>query len=215
MALSDTIRSGNLCGPDSGLVRAMRKRNISPAVIIRPHSYKSLRRTVIVVGAFRGGTSRIAEMIHQIGVPMTLDPAVQLDGEGYANWEDPEIRDALEVEDWSKFQSAVHGRNASSTVWGWKWPGSIRILDSILPLVENPCVVAVFRDIAATITSEIAYAADDHSAIASYFMEYAISQQQQLVGVLGGCCAPLMLVSHERSVDSPSETEKSIIAFLR
>jgi hypothetical protein len=100
--------------------------------------------TILVLGCYRGGTSRVAKMLHDAGVSMGLDydPA---DATGYSNYEDYDLAAALHEGRSDDVIAIIAARNANA-VWGFKWPGTVFHLDALLPLLRNPLLLFVWRD---------------------------------------------------------------------
>ena len=68
---------------------------MQPFQIVTPS--KEGHKTVIVIGAFRGGTSMVAGVVDALGIPMVLGG--KADNPGYPNYEDQEIQDILHSPD--------------------------------------------------------------------------------------------------------------------
>ena len=103
-------------------------------------------RTFVVFGVPRGGTTMVARIVEQLGVPMGQDLP--------ANYEDHAFNfdlmpDELKA-DRSKMLSSlidvIRERNQSHSVWGWKYPRANIYLKQILEHVRRPHLICVLRD---------------------------------------------------------------------
>src|SRR5262245_44339512 len=122
--------------------------NLKPSRVIC--NSKQGDKTVVVLGAFRGGTSMIAAAVDALGIPMRQSPGLVDPSDGYDNWEDAdfakvlhhdknyispilnrgeyhlinsvasEMKERLPIVD-----ELIQTRNASLKSWGWKYPGTV------------------------------------------------------------------------------------------
>ncbi|SDW56102.1 hypothetical protein [Thiocapsa roseopersicina] len=98
------------------------------------------RRTFVVLGCPRGGTSLLAGALSAAGVHMGRYRTLQ--------YEDPEFRipptqagEALE-----RLAPVIRRRNLLRRHWGWKVPNNIYYIDRVKDLLINPCFLFVYRD---------------------------------------------------------------------
>ncbi|MCI0358633.1 MAG: hypothetical protein L0211_09125 [Planctomycetaceae bacterium] len=190
----------------SELFKPSRPQTAIPAasLIVAP---KPGPKTIIVLGAFRGGTSFIAQTLYEIGIPIgPLDnkPAEEW---AYCNYEDCEIAAALAEQDWSKFAELVTARN-SEPVWSFKWPRSVFLLNGILPLVRNPHFIAVTRDPFTALQSELA-------RDAKLDLRATRNHARAVLDFLAAPRGPMLAVSYERGKERPGEVREAIRSFAR
>lgn len=104
------------------------------------------KKTFIIFGVPRGGTTMIARVAQQLGVAM---------GSGLpSNYEDDEFNydkmsDALKEDPKLMARTllrAINRRNGRQDVWGWKYPRAHLYLPLIIKQVRNPQLICVFRD---------------------------------------------------------------------
>lgn len=122
---------------------------VRPAIPVRP-------MTVIVAGAFRGGTSYIAELLNELGVPMGDVWSTVTPREDYVSYEDAELAIALDplAENFHKNQGdylpllteLIAERNAKYDLWGFKKPSTVFFIDRILSCFRNPHIITIIRD---------------------------------------------------------------------
>lgn len=95
----------------------------------------SEKTTYVVLGCFRGGTSLLTGLLKLMGVPMSQTPVIY-------NNEDLEMQT-------NDVNIAIQGllkRNNKYDVWGWKYPGSIFYMEQLLPYLQNPKFLQIYRD---------------------------------------------------------------------
>ncbi len=115
-----------------------RMRSVAP--ILLSYLPTRTRRTFVVLGCPRGGTSLLAGALNAAGVYMGQYRTLQ--------YEDPEFRipptqsgEALE-----RLVPVIRRRNVTRRYWGWKVPNNIYYIDRIKDLLINPCFLFVYRD---------------------------------------------------------------------
>jgi len=91
-------------------------------------------RTYIIAGVERGGTSPVAGAARVLGLYL---------GEGlHRNNEDP----LFVHRGYQQTIEAIKRRNASHSVWGWKFPKAFLDLPLYFDHLRNPHLIVVFRD---------------------------------------------------------------------
>lgn len=168
-------------------------------VMKSPEVYKGSRRTFIVMGAPRGGTSLVAGSLRLAGVYM---------GDGLGNQhEDPEFRREVSLEDKLK---SVKKRNEEHEVWGWKLPDSIYYVRDLMDKLINPCFIVVYRNpfSIAKSSSERDEAPFDISLLGHPNFHY-----RKIFEILRDYEVPTALVSYESAVNDPSVFSEKILEF--
>lgn len=165
------------------------------------------QRTILVLGAYRGGTSLAACALHRLGVWMGdfSDP-------GDATYECPRMRAALQARDLAQVKQIIHEGNARP-VWGWKSPATLAMLPEVLPLVRNPVMISVFRDPVAVIGREI----ERNTPLRGSPSEYAAAQLHQLMSATHEYARvyPTLTVSCERARRDPTAFVEDLVEFLK
>jgi hypothetical protein len=100
-------------------------------------------RTLIVLGAPRGGTSAIASILQELGVFLGDNATAPV-------YEDLELASRLEREGEESASAKIEDYNQRHKVWGYKRPGLAFTIDQHHKLFRNPIYLAVFRDLFAT-----------------------------------------------------------------
>src|SRR5215469_5858876 len=102
--------------------------------VLRPTN-SDPKKTVVVLGAPRGGTSMVAAALRKLGVAM---------GENLGHQhEDRSFRAEVPLEE---MIATVKKRNETHDLWGWKLPNNIYYLEQLFPHLRNPHFVAIFRN---------------------------------------------------------------------
>ncbi len=92
------------------------------------------RRTYIILGTERGGTSAIAGTVRALGIDLGAD----LGG----NNEDKEICNSPP----KKLIAYIKSRNAENDIWGWKFPRASKLPPVLFEQTRNPFYIIVTRD---------------------------------------------------------------------
>ena len=142
-----------------------------PWVVVRPSIPGP--KTVLVLGAFRGGTSFAAERLATIGVCLGRDYGPVTPEPNYVSYEDPHLGKLIDeinenahigasnADNWQHFRTLVSQHNSSNPdVWGFKKPSSVFVLDAILPILRNPHAILILRDPIASWQSSIRHGRD-------------------------------------------------------
>jgi hypothetical protein len=125
-----------------------------------------IKKTVVVLGLARSGTSVLAAILRALGVDMgsslrdKANPYGSFEDRDFAQlhkkifelaghktyWRPPALEEVLRLRD--QCDPLIHELVNSRTVpvWGWKHPRTILTLDLFLPHLENPHLVAIFRN---------------------------------------------------------------------
>lgn len=97
--------------------------------------------TLIVLGAGRGGTSLAAGTLRCLGVCMGSDPHPVRH-----EWSPVTYNAAGQVEIGTTLRQ-IEAMNGAHALWGWKSPGDVFSLGTILPLLRQPAFLVVTRDL--------------------------------------------------------------------
>ena len=116
-----------------------------PCLIARPPTHEA-QRTIVVYGVSRGGTSLVAGVCKGLGIPMN-----RRNEKNDPNHEDPEFK----FSDPDRLRERIRQRDASSDLWGFKWPDSLLNKDVLDRLLRNPHYIFVYRNIAAVADSVV------------------------------------------------------------
>lgn len=146
------------------------------------------RRTYVCFGVARGGTSAVAGTMARLGVFMGEDLP--------NNYEDPRFGPGQSL---TKLRAAIAERNAAHDVWGWKFPAAANYLEGLHDSLRNPCLVVVFRDVAATMKGHMRW---HNRQIASAAHDILLQQHKNWL-LLERWRVPTLLVSYEKAMIDP------------
>ena len=159
-------------------------------------------KTVVVLGAPRGGTSMIAGALHHLGVVMgdRLSPV----------FEDMTLSEAVENGDLARIDAVVAERNAQHAVWGWKRPGSIHSAGLWRSRFRHPHYVVVFRDL-------FVIANRNRISMQAGVMRNMRRSHEHFGLILDFIAeqpAPMLLVSYEKAMDDPAYFVRELRDFV-
>lgn len=187
---------------------------VRPAIRVRP-------LTAIVTGAFRGGTSYIAEQLAECGVPLgdEFSPVTPLPH--YVSYEDADLALALDplIDDFANqqgeylplLQEKIAHRDARYDLWGFKKPAAAFVMDRLLSLFRNPHLIAVVRDPLASHQSAALHGVTEPGRLSIPDCRAHFAAVMELVD-RPRC--PTLAISYERSKDRPGEVREAIKEFL-
>jgi hypothetical protein len=98
------------------------------------------KKTLIVSGISRGGTSLVAGVLHHLGVftgELSSAPV----------FEDLQLASSFETGDFEKAHEVIKKYDARYNVWAFKRPGSINYNNNLYKLCHNPIYLFIFKDI--------------------------------------------------------------------
>lgn len=159
-------------------------------------------KTVIVLGAARGGTSMVAGALHRLGVFM---------GEGLSEvYEDVALSQAVEQNRIGDIISLIARNNEAHSLWGWKRPSAIKHVSVWEGKLRNPHYIVVFRDLFAIANrnriSMLSNVTDS--------MRDAARQFNLILDFVGQVKEPILLVSYEKAMDDPQHFVHALNNFV-
>jgi len=122
------------------------------------------------------------------------------------NHEDP----AFKFSEPDRLSETIRQRNASSDVWGFKWPDAILNKDILEKLLRNPHYILVYRNIAA-VADSVVEKGRGHApgAVHRATKYYALMDE-----LLNKTSRPVLLVNYESALDAPDEGIRQIAEFV-
>lgn len=169
------------------------------------------KKTLILFGMPRGGTTMIANVVRSMGVYLGEGLPVNLEDCDF-NW------DVLgrTNPDWTREQKiasirqSVESRNQKFDIWGWKYPRVDLYLKDIHSQVVNPMFVCVFRDVVASTWRSVVRRGQPAADVIGYALELQANQ----LTLLDETGAPSLLVSYEKAIDDPLQLAASLNQFM-
>lgn len=167
--------------------------------IMRP-AVSGPHKTIVVLGAPRGGTSMVAATLRKLGVMM---------GEKLGHQhEDPLFRKDVPIEE--KIET-VKRRNRENDVWGWKLPNTIYFIEELLPHLRNPHFVVVFRNPYSISRSSSERDGRDYDV---RVLEVAANHTKKIVDLLARVEIPTALAAFESAIAEPAKFTQGLADFI-
>ena len=157
-------------------------------------------KTVIVLGAARGGTSMIAGTLSRLGVYMGQNTPPL--------YEDESLSKYIDDLDKNNIKKIITERNINYALWGIKKP-SLKLL-SLRHLFREPVYIVVFRDIFATANRRVI--SKNQSLFSEMFKSYYF--YLRLLIFLRFNKRPVLMVSYEKSLLQPENLVEGVTHFL-
>jgi hypothetical protein len=173
----------------------------------RPSGRRSKRdaakRTLIVTGIARSGTSLVAGLLRQSGVFMGQHLHEVVD-------EDAAMLEALHSRDMTMLDSLIGERNAAHDLWGFKLPNLHAFLEhQEIARFRNPHLIVIFRDpVAVAVRNALSEHYPEMQALTSATnAAYSLSRFVERVG------CPVLLLSYEKALLFPGMLIDNLLAF--
>jgi hypothetical protein len=167
--------------------------------VLRP-AEPVLEKTIVVLGAPRGGTSMIAATLRKLGVMMGESLGHQHEDRSFRK--DVPLREMV---------ATVERRNATHKVWGWKLPNSVYYVEELLPVLRNPHFVAVFRNPYSISRSS---AERDNREYTANLLQVAANHTKKVADLIDRLTNPTALVSFESAMEQPEEFVRGLASFV-
>ncbi len=167
--------------------------------IINPANISD-KKTIIVIGCARGGTSMVAGLIRKLGIFM----GENIDG---PNHEDQDFM----TDDLEALQEAVATRNSHHLYWGWKnTDEGIARIRLIFPYLRNPHIIVVFRNFLDVVESFNKY---ENIALAPGMQDIG-ERYANITQLMGTLECPILAVNYDNAINSKMSTASNIASFL-
>jgi len=169
------------------------------------------KRTLILFGNPRGGTTMIANVVRSMGIHLGDDLPVNLEDNDF-NWDVL----AKKHPDWTRaqklasIQQAIQRRNSECDVWGWKYPRTDAYFNDIFPEIVNPMLVCVFRDVIASTWRNVIRKRQPPIQV----IRRALDLQAKNLGLIEKSGAPALLISYEKAIAEPLQLAASLNQFM-
>ena len=172
--------------------------------------YSSPKKTLILFGNPRGGTTMIANVARSMGVYLGNNLPINLEDNDF-NW-----NSLCKNKSWdrgqrlSSIRRAIAKRNTEQDVWGWKYPRIDKYFDDIFPDVVNPMLVCVFRDaVASSWRGVVRQQRSPAEAI-----HKTLQLQANNLRMIEKSGAPALLISYEKAIANPLQMVKMVDQFM-
>ncbi len=173
--------------------------------LFEQNSTSDTKKTFIIYGVGRGGTTMVAGVAKLCGLDIGKDLPINLEDNDF----NIHVLRKAGIEPIHHLLATLEQRNKTKDIWGWKFPRAIVYLPYIREFVVNPHLILVFRDPIATATRQILSGMPKIEAIES--VQRLQQRNMQLVKTWE---APTLIVSYEKSIQSPEQFVSDLCQFL-
>ncbi len=179
--------------------------NFGTILLGKPHYAHEEPSTIIVSGVGRSGTSAVAKLLHELGVPMgnTKDRAV---------YEDEEFVQSLLFFDHLRLKKLIEDRNTQHSKWGVKFASlQNHLMPPQMTRFRNPHLVVVMRDTVATASR--AFSSDREAGSIKDTLLNIMQQTSDLMNFVMRVECPVLLISYEKLIAFPDQAISALSAF--
>ncbi len=157
-------------------------------------------RTIVVVGAARGGTSLVAGALKHLGVFTGKESCSPV-------FEDVALSSAFEANNMLGARAIVEDYEANHSLWAWKRPGSIHYFDRVKSVIKNPFYIFVFKDIFSIANrNSISMKTDITIGLRQALQDYI-----KIIDIIENSKQPCMLVSSEKALQNKTSFVDALI----
>lgn len=167
--------------------------------VVNPPRHETAEKTVIILGASRGGTSMCAGLVRLLGVHM-----------GDAAADDSSESREFQTGNKRLLLERIRSNNAAHPLWGWKYPEAYTYIHKLRSALRNPHFVVVTRDMLSVAS---AYRRKEGIAIDRALSEVS-ARYAQLLRFVRKERAPLLLLSYEKALANREGTVTELADFL-
>lgn len=154
-------------------------------------NYADSRRTVMVLGCGRGGTSALAGGLRELGVEMPNAHPLKHEWSPVGSAGTPDLR---------AIKRTIEQIDQEHSIWGWKSPRDVFLAEQILPIVTNPIIFIVIRNIV-----DISESMMRHSNIEFEIgFNEAIRAYESVGKFIIETTYPTVIVSYEKLLNNPT-----------
>ena len=155
-------------------------------------------KTVVILGAPRGGTSMVAGVVRELGIDLGSHLGI--------NHEDARFL----PKDVATIRQRIEERNRSALTWGWKMPHSIDYIDEIEKDLRNPHFIFVFRNLLGVALSQQRHSGADISVALSF----SARRIETMLARIAALTSPMLLVEYEAAVSERADFVNTMGRFL-
>lgn len=165
---------------------------------------RTVKKTVVVMGVARSGTSMTAQVLHDLGVEMgKKHNGIYI--------ERKDVTDLLENGRLEDFESLVTYQNNHYPIWGWKRPKSIEYVELFENRIRNPHYIIPFRDyVSIAVRNKMAIDLDAQKNV----IDTHINRYSKIVEFIKVNKKPILLFSYEKAVQYPYNFASQVAKFI-
>lgn len=150
------------------------------------------RKSIIICGPTRGGTSFAASVFFRLGVPFTRDPDDRLS----PRLEHADLKHAFQAQDWKLLANAIEDFRYLHPVWGWKLPAIEGEFATVAKMIPDAHAVMIFKEPLSVATRKATVRQKD----ALQVLRSVIGTYDRMAAVAEATEHPLLLVSYDKAV---------------
>lgn len=150
------------------------------------------RKSLVICGAPRGGTSFAASVFSQLGVPFRRTSKDRIS----PRYEHNRLKEAFLAEDSERMQQIIDEFCQLHSVWAWKLPAIEQRFSAIADIVPNPHFVVIFKEP----LSVAVRSAERRAKTPIHVLQSVVAVQQRLAAIAAETKHPLLLVSYEKAM---------------
>ena len=175
-------------------------------------------RTFVVFGVPRGGTTMVARIVEQLGVPMGQDLPTNYEDQAFNFDVMPDEFKADRSKMRTSLIDAIQQRNQANAVWGWKYPRANIYLNQILEYVRRPHLICVLRDPLASSLRPLGRknfrAKSGKLTLPIKLMEQHLVWQNRNLEIIRKANCPSLVCSYEKAITNPVGFVQEMADFL-
>ena len=198
------------------------------------------QKSVVVLGLARSGTSVVAGILRALGVDMGFsvrdkaNPYGSIEDRDFAQlhkkifdlagdktyWRPPTAEAILSFKEHCDplIRELVENKSRGKQVWGWKHPRSILTLDLFLPHLENPHLIAVFRNPLGIANSSVEHTKKYKADKVDFFQALRLTNfyyAEMFKALERHRALPAISVAFEDVVSQPMQEAEKLANFLQ
>jgi Sulfotransferase family len=163
------------------------------------------RKTLLVLGAPRGGTSAIAGALSAMGIYMGRGASAPV-------FESLALANAIEDDDRELARKIIEGFNAEYETWAFKRPGFTRVVSEFHGFFRNPVYLVILRDPVATASRSFISGRLKLNYLKKLRRVTAV--YESIVNFVETSGAPTVFISYEKLLQDPRSTLGIIVDEL-
>ena len=173
--------------------------------LFEQNSTSDTKKTFIIYGVGRGGTTMVAGAAKLCGLDIGKNLPINLEDNDF----NIHVLRKAGVKPIHHMLTSLGQRNKTKNIWGWKFPRAIAYLPYIREFLVNPHLILVFRDPIATATRQILSGTPKIKAI-----ESVQRLQQRNMELVKDWEVPTLIVSYEKSIQRPEQFITDLCRFM-
>ena len=163
------------------------------------------QKTLLVLGAPRGGTSAIAGALSAMGIYMGRGASAPV-------FESLALANAIESDDRELAREIIESFNAEYETWAFKRPGFTRVVSEFHAFFSNPVYLVILRDPVATASRSFISGRLKLNYLKK--LRRVITVYDSIVNFVESSGAPTLFISYEKLLQDPRNTLGIIIEEL-